>query len=82
MLFNSMAVTPFRARTATRPKRARLARIESLERRDLFAADSIGEIVPDFQLVDVNPNSATYETLVSPRDFTGQAGAYYFVHST
>lgn len=54
----------------------------------LLAADAIGEgedigqQVPDFQLVDVNPNSATYNNDFSPRDLLGQTGALYFAHST
>jgi hypothetical protein len=38
--------------------------------------------VPDFHLVDVNPNSATYNSEFSPRDLLGQTGALYFAHST
>jgi hypothetical protein len=71
-----------RKRSSSRPGQARIVRLESLEHRTLLAANSIGQIVPDFQLVDVNPNSATYNTQVSPRDLVGQAGAFYFVHST
>jgi hypothetical protein len=54
----------------------------------MLAADSIGEaessvdLVPDFHLVDVNPNSATYNTEFSPRDLLDQTGALYFSHST
>lgn len=75
-------------RPASRPKHGRSFRFESLERRMLLAADSIGEgessvdLVPDFHLVDVNPNSATYNTEFSPRDLLGQTGALYFAHST
>ena len=73
---------------ASRPKRKRSIRFEPLEGRRLLAGDSLGEgelsadPVPDFQLVDVNPNSATFNTPVSPRDLLGQAGAVYFAHST
>jgi hypothetical protein len=41
-----------------------------------------GVAVPDFSLEDVNPNSATYQTLVSPRDHLGRISAWYFGHST
>ena len=67
-----------RKQLASRPKQERLFHYESLERRMLLAADA----VPDFQLLDVNPNSATFNTQVSPRDLLGQAGALYFVRST
>ena len=68
-------------RAARRPGRARSFRFESLQRRTLMAADPVG-MVPDFHLVDVNPNSATYNTEFSPRDLLGQTGALYFAHST
>ena len=35
-------------------------------------------VVPDFSLMDVNPNSATHDQDVSPRDFLGGVSAYYF----
>jgi hypothetical protein len=38
--------------------------------------------VPNFGLVDVNPNSATHDTAVSPRAYLGHASAWYFGHST
>jgi hypothetical protein len=38
--------------------------------------------VPDFELYDDNPNSATYGTLVSPRDQLEVVAGYYFIHST
>ena len=34
--------------------------------------------VPDFKLVDVNPNSVRLNALVSPRDYSLQISAYYF----
>jgi hypothetical protein len=37
-----------------------------------------GELVPDFKLVDVNPNSTRSKQLVSPRDYRLQISAYYF----
>lgn len=39
-------------------------------------------VVPDFQLADVNPNSATFDTLVSPRDYRQRLSAWYFGSST
>ncbi len=38
--------------------------------------------MPDFTLPDVNPNSATYGTSISPRDHLGEVTAWYFGHST
>lgn len=38
--------------------------------------------VPDFSLTDVNPNSATYNQTVSPRQYLGKITAWYFGHST
>jgi len=37
---------------------------------------------PDFGLLDVNPNSSTTGTLVSPRDHLGHVSAWYFGHAT
>ena len=39
-------------------------------------------VVPDFHLLDVNPNSTTYDSTVSPRDHLGQISAWYFGHAT
>jgi hypothetical protein len=39
-------------------------------------------VVPDFDLPDVNPASATYSTQVSPRDHVGAASAWYFGRAT
>jgi hypothetical protein len=36
------------------------------------------EAVPDFAIADVNPNSATYDQEVSPRDYLGGLSAWYF----
>lgn len=41
-----------------------------------------GPVVPDFKLVDENPNSPHYKQNVSPRDYLGQVSAWYFGHST
>jgi hypothetical protein len=37
---------------------------------------------PDFRLLDVNPNSATHDQLVSPRRYLHKVSAWYFGHST
>lgn len=66
---------------------------EDLESRALLAADALtAEIalaegeeatkVPDFLIKDVNPNSSTYNTQISPRHFEGQISAWYFGHAT
>ena len=39
-------------------------------------------LVPDFAILDVNPNSTTSGQLVSPRDHLGRVSAWYFGHST
>lgn len=39
-------------------------------------------VVPDFQLLDVNPSSPRAGTLVSPRDYVGKASGWYFVHTS
>ena len=45
-------------------------------------AEGESEPVADFSLVDLNPNSATYNQSLSPRDFLGQTSAWYFGHAT
>ena len=40
------------------------------------------EPMPDFELVDVNPNSFTNGESVSPRDHLDKASVWYFGHST
>jgi hypothetical protein len=39
-------------------------------------------MVPDFHLADENPNSASFNKTVSPRDYLGKAPAFYFTHAT
>ncbi len=41
-----------------------------------------GPVMPDFAIVDVNPNSATYDQTVSPRECIGQISCWYFGHAT
>jgi hypothetical protein len=38
--------------------------------------------VPDFELLDVNPASPTYDTLVSPRDEIGHITGWYWGSAT
>ena len=68
---------------------SRISFVEPLEGRQLLhggtlaaVAEGESEQVPDFALVDVNPNSATYNETVSPRDFLGKTSAWYFGHAT
>ena len=44
--------------------------------------DRIVLTVPDFGLMDVNTTSATYQDVISPRDYLGQVTGWYFGHST
>ena len=44
--------------------------------------ESIGTVLSDFTLPDVNPTSATYGTDVSVSSFQGQVSAWYFGHAT
>lgn len=37
--------------------------------------------VPDFSLVDRNPNSKTHGRSVSPRDYLGLVPGFYFTHA-
>jgi hypothetical protein len=46
------------------------------------AAEGEEALVPDFSLLDTNPNSTTYNQNVSPRDYLGQISAWYFGHAT
>lgn len=39
-------------------------------------------LVSDFSLTDVNPNSSTFNSTVSPRSFLGKVSAYYFAQVT
>lgn len=42
----------------------------------------MAQMVPDFSLIDVNPNSMTSGQPVSPRDYLMRVSAWYFGHST
>ena len=73
-------------------RNSRSLRIERLEPRwamDVAAAMSSnliaeGEGPPkaDFQLEDINPASARFGEMISPRDYLSQVSAWYFGHST
>jgi hypothetical protein len=39
-------------------------------------------LAPDFALKDLNPNSATHDSTISPRDYLGNVSAWYFGHAT
>jgi hypothetical protein len=43
--------------------------------------DNDHPVVPDFSLLDVNPNSATHDQNVSPRDYIGKISCWYFGHA-
>ena len=55
---------------------ARPTNLEQLEARFLLAN------VVDFNLEDVNPNSPTSGSFVSPFDYSGKTTAWYFGHAT
>ncbi len=40
------------------------------------------DAVSDFSLPDVNPTSARFDDVVSPRDYRSGASAWYFGHAT
>lgn len=41
-----------------------------------------GELAPNWALVDVNPESATYEQTRARSDYAGQVSGWYFAHAT
>lgn len=43
---------------------------------------AVGDLVPDFSLLDVNPASPTANQPVSPRDYLQRVSGWYFGHST
>ncbi len=57
-------------------QRRRSFHVEALETRAMLAP------VADFQLPDVNANSASGGEMVSPRDYMEQVSGWYFAHST
>lgn len=42
----------------------------------------VGDLAPDFSLLDVNPASPTANQMVSPRDYLGHVTGWYFGHAT
>ena len=44
-------------------------------------SDPAPNMVPDFQLVDLNSTSSTYNQTISPRDYLGMVPAFYFTHA-
>jgi len=50
--------------------------------RDDSDSDRPSDVMPDFSLTDVNPNSARYNAKVSPRDYLDKVSAWYFGHAT
>ncbi len=40
------------------------------------------DTLPDFTLMDVNPNSPSYQDSVSPRDYLERVSAWYFGQAT
>ena len=44
--------------------------------------DTVGTVLSDHTLTDVNPTSATFDTAVSVSSFQGQVSAWYFGHAT
>lgn len=43
---------------------------------------AIGSLASDWSAPDVNPNSPTFNTFVSPRQRLGKISAWYFAHAT
>jgi hypothetical protein len=39
-------------------------------------------VFPDFSLVDENPNSASFDQEISPRDHLEKVSGWYFIHAT
>ncbi len=44
--------------------------------------DTIGQVLSDHTLTDVNATSATFDTDVTVSSFQGQVSAWYFGHAT
>jgi hypothetical protein len=70
------------------PRGARRLLLESLEARLALdgaltsafglAPEAEAAPMPDFALIDVNANSATYNQGISPRDYLEQVSGWYF----
>jgi len=42
----------------------------------------VSEVLPDFHLADLNPNSSTFGQEISPRDHLQKVSGWYFIHAT
>ena len=49
---------------------------------DSSSSEVSANAVPDFGLMDVNPNSPRHGRLVMVRDYQGTASAWFFGHAT
>ena len=49
---------------------------------DLLVAEGESTPEPDFQLVDENAHSPTYQQALSPRDYLQQVTGWYFTYAT
>ena len=89
--FRSLSSQSFSCERGGRPvhrMRYRTAAVERLESRYLLDGAALtgeGESdgpLPDFELVDVNPASVSFQQPISPRDYMDGASAWYFGHAT
>ena len=44
------------------------------------SSSQLGIIMPEFTLMDTNPNSPTFEEEILPRDYLGAVTGWYFGH--
>ena len=44
--------------------------------------DLLDEAMPDWSLVDINPNSPSCSQAISPRDYLQKTSGWYFMHAT
>ena len=47
-----------------------------------FDTSRAGEVLADFELLDTNPTSPTFDTMVTVADQRGSISAWYFGHSS
>ncbi len=55
---------------------------DDLALHDLGSAEGEDTVAADFELIDLNANSATYQEAVSPRDYLQQVSGWYFTYAT
>lgn len=70
--------------TADRPDTAGVdtsGPVDSADTGDTGGGDPVTPM-PDFALVDLNPNSTRVGELVSPRDYLEQVSGWYFTHAS